>query len=141
MDKYFNNFNIKVGLNGVAGGRFVKAGGRIVKAGRSFISAGLKFELAGRRFIVAGVSIVKAGQGFVNAVRNFVFAVDRFENAVRSFVPDVGRLLLTAFDWNYLTVLNSSLLICLYCGLDAPNNDLTYILTSLAVMQSPFVVL
>ena len=122
-----------------AGQSFEVAGRRFVNAVNSFMSAGGNFEYAGQNYILAGQGFVNAGRGYVNEVWNFVSAVKRFENAVRNFVPDVGRLVLTAFTYNYLTVLNSRPLICLYCGLVAPNRDFTYAFTSLAVAQSPFV--
>lgn len=122
-----------------AGRSFEPAGRRYVNAVNSFIPAGRNFEAAYQNSILTGQRFVNAGLGFVNDVRIFVSAVERFENAARNFVPDVESLFLTAFAYYYLTVLNSMPLICLYCGLVAPNKDFTYAFTSLAVAQSPLV--
>ena len=108
-----------------AGWSFELAGRRYVNAVNSFIFAGRNFEVAGQYYILAGQRIVNAGFGFVNEVGNFVSAGERFENAARNFVTDVQSLFLTAFVYYYLTVLNSMPLICLYCGLVAPNKDFT----------------
>ena len=136
--KHYANFIKKGDQTSLAVGRFVSAGRssisagrRFVFAGRCFISVGRNFELVGRSFVKTGCRFVKTGGGLLSARRYF-------EKAVRSFEPNVGRLLLTAFSLNYFTVLNSSLLTCLYCGLVAPNNDFTYFFTSLAVSQRPF---
>jgi len=136
--KHYANFTKKGDEKSLAGGRFVSAGRSSILAGRRFVSAGRCIIPAGRNFEFAGRSFVKKGSRFVKTGGRLLSAGQNFEKAVRSFEPNVGRLLLTAFRFYYFTVLNSSLLTCLYCGLVAPNNDFTYFFTSLAVSQRPF---
>ena len=135
--KHYASFTKKEDQKGLAGGRFVSSGQSSILAGRRFVSAGRCIIPAGRNFEFAGRSFVKKGSRFVKTGGGLLSAGWNFEKAVRSFEPDVGRLLLTAFSLNYFTVLNSSLLTCLYCGLVAPNNDFTYFFTSLAVSHRP----
>ena len=136
--KHYASFTKKGDQKGLAGGRFVSAGRSSILAGRRFVSAGRCIIPAGRNFEFAGRSFVKKGSRFVKTGGRLLSAGQNFEKAVRSFEPNVGRLLLIAFRFYYFTVLNSSLLTCLYCGLVAPNNDFTYFFTSLAVSQRPF---
>lgn len=134
-----SSFYTQVGLEVLAAHSSENAGRRNINAGRDFEPAGRSSEPAGQSSKVAGWSFIPAGRDFINAGRKFRSAGRGFEKAVRSSESDVGSSLLTVGCSDYLTVLNSIPLICLYCGLVAPYNDFIYILTSLAVAQSPFV--
>ena len=112
--KYFASYNKKGGQNGLVRGRFVSTGRSSILAGLRFVNAVNSFASAGRNFELAGQSFVKKGCRFVNTGGNFIPVGRNIEKAVRSFEPYVGRLLLTAFSFGYFTVLNSSLLTCLY---------------------------
>ena len=136
--RYYASFTKKGDQKCLAEGRFVSAGRSSILAGWRFVSAGRCFIPAGRNFEFTARGFVKKGSRFVKTGGRLLSSGWSFEKAVRSFEPDVGRLLLTAFGSDYFTDLNSSLLTCLYCGLVAPNNDFTYFFTSLAVSQRPF---
>ena len=102
----------------VAGAREKLAGVKSVKAGGSEKTAWACEKSAIKKSVKEIASERIAGTRFVKEVACEKTEVWKEKQAVSSEK-------LTACCENYLIVLNSKPLICLYCGLVAPNTDLT----------------
>lgn len=121
----------------VASEKSLTAGGHILRAGQKTLGAVAYILFAGQKLLGSIVYSLKSGEKSLRKVVLSLGEVAYSLFAGQRTLKEKGSFLSPFRSFYFLILLNSSLLICLYCGLVAPKTDFTYFLTSKATSTKP----